>query len=120
MATTKRGISRATKAKHAELEARIHEMRREEENIKAKIHRLEATIVAAPVLLAGDRLRKRNLIEAETEEDYQGRPFNRTRWQAQRLNRARSRQAITALLLVALFVGFVCWFYLQLRNNGVL
>ncbi len=116
----KRGISRATKAKHAELEARIREMRREEDQIKAKIHKLEASIVSAPVFMAGDRLRNRNLLQAEEAEEYHGRPFNRTRWQAQRLNRARSRQAVTALLLVALFVGFVWWFYLQLRNNGVL
>lgn len=117
---TKRGISRATRAKHAEMEDRIRQMRREEDNIKAKIHKLEASIVATPVLMAGDRLRNRNLIQAEEEPEYNGRAFNRTRWQAQRLNRARSRQAMTALLLVAAFVGFVCWFYLQLRNNGLL
>ena len=34
---TKRGISRATKAKHAELEERIRQMRREEDTIKDKI-----------------------------------------------------------------------------------
>lgn len=117
---TKRGISRATKAKHAELEERIRQMRREEDSIKDKIYKLEASITAAPVFMAGSRLRNRNLIAAEEEEEYTGRPFNRTRWQAQRLNRARSRQAMTALVLVAAFVGFVYWFYLQLRNNGVL
>lgn len=117
---TKRAISRATKAKHAELEDRIRQMRHEEDNIKAKIHKLEASIVAAPVWQAGTRLRNRNLIAAEEAEDYTGRPFNRTRWQAQRMNRARSRQALTAFLLVAAFTGFVFWFYLQLRNNGVL
>ena len=117
---TKRGISRATKAKHAELEERIRQMRREEDSIKDKIYKLEASITAEPVFMAGSRLRNRNLIAAEEEEEYTGRPFNRTRWQAQRLNRARSRQAMTALLLVAAFVGFVYWFYLQLRNNGVL
>ena len=117
---TKRGISRATKAKHAELEERIRQMRREEDSIKDKIYKLEASITAAPVFMAGSRLRNRNLIAAEEEEEYTGRPFNRTRWQAQRLNRARSRQAMTALLLVAAFVGFVYWFYQQLRNNGVL
>ena len=119
MATT-RGISRATKAKHAELEERIRQMRREEDSIKDKIYTLEASITAAPVFMAGSRLRNRNLIAAEEEDEYTGRPFNRTRWQAQRLSRARSRQAMTALLLVATFVGFVYWFYLQLRNNGVL
>ena len=117
---TKRGISRATRAKQAEMEERIRQMRREEDHIKEKIHKLEASIVAAPVFMAGARLRNRNLIQAEEEEEYTGRPFNRTRWQAQRLNRARSRQALTALLLVAAFVGFVCWFYLQLRHHGVL
>jgi cell division protein FtsB len=116
----KRGISRATRAKQAELEERIREMRREEDHIKAKIYKLEASIVAAPGFMAGDRLRNRNLISAEDVEASQGRSFNRTRWQAQRLNRARSRQALTAFLLVAAFVGFVFWFYLQLRNNGVL
>ena len=117
---TKRGISRATKARQAELEARINQMRHEEDRIKSKIHKLEASIVAAPVWQAGSRLRNRNLIAAEDEEEYGGRPFNRTRWQAQRMNRARSRQAITAFFLVVAFVGFVCWFYLQLKNNGVL
>ncbi len=117
---TKRGISRATKAKHAELEERIRQMRHEEDNIKAKIYKLEASITAAPVWQAGSRLRSRNLLQAEEPETYGGRAFNRTRWQAQRMNRARSRQALTAFLLVAAFTGFVCWFYLQLRNNGVL
>ena len=119
MATT-RGISRTTKARHAELEARIQKMRDEEDRIKTKIHKLEASIVAAPVWQADRRLRGRNFIAAEAPDDYAGRPFNRTRWQAQRMNRARSRQAITAFLLVAAFTGFVCWFYFQLRNNGVL
>ncbi len=117
---TKRGISRATKARHAELQERIRQMHHEEDNIKAKIHKLEASIVAAPVWQAGSRLRNRNLIAAEEEEEYGGRAFSRTRWQAQRMNRARSRQALIAFLLVAAFTGFVCWFYLQLRNNGLL
>ena len=116
---TKRGITRATRAKQAELEERIRQMRLEEDHIKAKIYKLEASIVAAPVHLAGDRLRRRHLIEAE-DDAFQGRPFNRTRWQAERLNRARSRQAISALVLVAVFISFVFWFYLQLRNHGVL
>ena len=117
---TKRGVSRATTAKQAELEERIRQMRHEEDQIKNKIYKLEASIVAAPVWQAGTRLRNRNFIAPEEEEEYGGRSFNRTRWQAQRMNRARSRQALTAFLLVAAFTGFVCWFYLQLRNNGVL
>jgi hypothetical protein len=116
----KRGISRATRAKQAEMEQRIREMRQQEEQIKARIHKLEASIVSTPSFMAGDRLRNRNILQAEEAEPYQGRAFNRTRWQAQRLNQARSRQAMTALVLVVTFVGFICWFYLQLKNNGIL
>jgi len=118
--SAKRGISRATRAKQAEMEERIRQMRREEDQIKARIYKLEASIVAAPSFVAGDRLRNRNILQAEEAESSQGRAFTRTRWQAQRLNQARSRQAITAFFLVVAFVGFVCWFYLQLKNNGVL
>ena len=116
---TKRGITRATRAKHAELEERIRQMRREEDSIKAKIYKLEASIVAAPGAMMGERLRNRNVVQAD-EEEYRGPAFNRTRWQAQRLSRARSRQAITALCLVVAFVGFVSWFFVLLRNSGVL
>jgi len=111
--------TRANKAKLAEMEDRIREMRREEDAIKNKIYRLEASITAAPVFMAGESLRNRNLIAAGDDEEYPGRP-SRTRWQAQRVNRARSKQAITALFLVVLFIAFVFWFYQQLRSNGVI
>lgn len=111
--------SRATKAKFAEMENRIREMRQQEESIKDKIYKLEASITAAPVFLAGERLRKHNLIAASDDDDYPERPL-RTRWQSQRVNRARSKQAMTAFFLVALFLAFAFWFYQQLTNNGVI
>lgn len=111
--------SRATKAKLVEMEERIREMRRQEDALKNKIYRLEASITAEPMHLAGQRLRSHNLIAADDDDDFSDRP-SRTRWQAQRVNRARSRQAVTALFLVVLFLSFVFWFYQQLRSNGVL
>ncbi|RYD36420.1 MAG: hypothetical protein EOP86_06030 [Verrucomicrobiaceae bacterium] len=112
------GPTRANKAKFAEMEDRIREMRRQEDAIKSKIYKLEASITAAPVFRAGERLRNHNLLVSEDEDEYPSRPL--TRWQSQRVNRARSRQAMTALFLVMLFITFAFWFYQQLRANGVI
>ncbi|MES2706436.1 MAG: hypothetical protein V4726_07520 [Verrucomicrobiota bacterium] len=116
------GDSRPNKPKKAtiaEMEEHIREMRRQEDALKNKIHRLEVTITGNPVLMAKERLRNHNLIAAGDDDDYPGRPM-RTRWQSQRMNRARSKQAMTALFLVILFIAFVFWFYQQLRANGVI
>ena len=110
--------SKATKARHAELQARITEMHRKEDAIKNKIYKLEASIVAAPAWEAQSRLRNRNSIAAEDYDD--GRGPQQTRWQAQRMDRARSSQAILAFFLLALFAGFVICFYYTLKAHGLL
>ena len=117
---TKRVISRATKAKHAELEERIRQMRHEEDQLQAKIHKLEASIVAAPGWQAGARLSNRNWVQPDAEDDSPSRGFSRTRYQALRLNRARSTQALAAFFLLSVFIGFVCFFYYMLKINGLL
>ncbi len=108
-----------SKAREAELQRRLKEIRTQEETIRTRIHKLEASIVAAPSVAAGHRLRNWNTVPPDEPAARPSRQ-SRTRWQEQRVNRARSRQAMTALLLVGLLLVFAFWFYHQLSSNGVL
>lgn len=107
-------------ARQAELERKLREIRRQEQTIKERIYRLEAVIAAEPARSSRSRLNSWNTIPPDDVDRESTARSRGTRWQRQRLNRARSRQALIAGFLVVLMVLFFCWFQYQLRIHGIL
>jgi hypothetical protein len=110
--------SRIAKSKRVELERRLTEIRRQETTIRERIYKLEASIVAAPHAESGRRLRLWNTVPAEESLLPSGRR-PRTRYQIQIVNRARSRQALTALFLIGVAVILGLWLSWQIRTYGL-
>lgn len=110
---------RSTQAKRVELERRLNEIRSQESTIRERIYKLEASIAASPGLESARRLHFWNTLPPD-EERVPRRRGSPTRYQRQLVNRGRSRQAVTALLLMGIAVLLGLWLSWQLRSNGVL
>ena len=112
-------VSKASKAKRAELERRLSDIRNQENHIKERIYKLEASIVSTPSRVVGERLRMWNTVPADEEMQYKLlKP--RTRYQKKLVNRGRSHQALTAMFFVTIAVLMAIWFTNQLRSSGIL
>lgn len=110
---------RSSKTKRAELEQRLKDIRQQESSIKERIYKLEASISAAPGIESARRLRMWNTVPADDARMIPAaRP--RTRYQRQLVNRSRSRQALTALLLAGIGVLLALWLSYQLKASGLI
>ena len=108
----------SAKAHAAELKRKLEAIRAEEAQIKERIYKLEACIVAQPGRVSGDRIRNWNTVPADEAPRPARRP--RTRYQKQLVNRSRSRQALATLGMVAVAFLFGVWLVYELKRNGVL
>ena len=111
--------SRRPQAKRAEMERRLKEIRSQESTIKERIYKLEASIAAAPGIESARRLQMWNTVPAD-DAVIRPVPRSRTRYQRQLVNRGRSRQALTALMLAGIGLLLVLWLSYQLKTSGVL
>ena len=109
----------SAKAKRAELERKLTDIRSRETAIKERIYKLEASITAAPSMASSQRLRFWNTI-ASDEPAPTTRDARMTRYQRRLVNKSRSRQAVTALFLTVLAVLVGLWLSYQLKQHGVL
>ena len=109
----------SAKSKRAELERRLSEIRSQETSIKERIYKLEASIAAAPRMESERRLRLWNTVPADEPLLPAGRRPS-TRYQRQLVNRSRSRQALTALLLIGIAVLLGVWLSWQIRTYGLM
>ena len=107
------------KSRRAELERRLKEIRSQETSIKERIYKLEASIAAAPRMESERRLRLWNTVPAD-EAYVQPARRTATRYQRQIINRGRSRQALTALILVTIAGLLGLWLVWQIRTYGVM
>ena len=106
------------KARRADMERKLREIRDRESNIKERIHRLEASITAAPGMESARRISMWNTIPAEDAPAPRSsrRP---TRYQRQLENQARSSQALTAFALILIAAALSALLYYLARTNGV-
>lgn len=115
-----KGRGKKSKPSQDELRRRLKEIEEREKAVKERIHKLEVSIVSTPSREIERRLRNWNTLPADEEDVPLRSPRKETRWQRRRRNKARSRQALTALFLLGVLALFLLWFYHQLKNNGVL
>ena len=117
--SAKAQASKASKAKRADLERRLSDIRDQENHIKERIYKLEASIVSTPSRVVGERLRMWNTVPAD--EAMRSKPLKpKTRYQRKLVNQGRSRQALTAMFFVTIAVLLAIWFTNQLRTSGIL
>ncbi len=111
-----RAQARAARKTAAETEAKLKALTKQESVLKKKLTRLECAIVATPVVHQETRLRNWNTLPPPDDLPRR-RQFGPkiTRVQAQLIRAARVRQALFAFFLVAIFTGFACWFFYQIR-----
>lgn len=107
--------SKAARKQAAEMEARLKELRNQEQAMQKKLSRLECSLVAIPGDFQESRLRNWNVLPAVSEERYRKRERALPRVHQQRIHQARTRQALLALFMVVAFVGFAMWFANQLQ-----
>lgn len=110
-----RKLSKAARKQAAEMEARLKQLRSQEQVMQRKLTRLECTLVAIPGDFQESRLRNWNVLPAVSEERYRKRERALPRVHQQRIQQARTRQALLALLLVVAFAGFAMWFVHQVQ-----
>ncbi len=106
------------KARRAEMERRLREIRDRETTIKEKIYRLEASITAAPGMESARRISLWNTIPAEPEAPGR-KPVRPLRYQKQLESHARSSQALTSLVLLIIAAALVCFLLYLARQHGV-
>jgi predicted nucleic acid-binding Zn-ribbon protein len=110
---------RAAQRRRAELEQKLRDLATRENSLKESIYKLEASIVAAPSYMAAERLRMWNAVPADDERVHRPKAA-RTRVQRKMANRTRSREAMTALVFVALALALGLWFVKALTLYGIL
>ena len=119
MATIKNS-TKASRKQAAEMEKRIKALHREGESVKKELSVLECSIVALPATYQENRLKNWNILPPPEEYRVKTTPRNLPRVHQQTLHRARAQQALFALLLVCLFVGFAMWFVNQVQAQHLL
>lgn len=119
--TTKRP-SKATRKQIAEMEARLKALHAAEKSVKKKLNVLECSIVALPATYQETRLKNWNTLPppAEYRQQQPSAVRKLPRVHQERIRQARTRQALLALMLVVLLIGFAAWFFHQLQAHHLL
>ncbi len=108
------------KARRAEMERKLREIKARESTIKERIYRLEASITASPGMESARRISLWNTLPAEADES-QLRPHRRqTRVQRELENNARSQQALLALALLGVAAAVSYFLYTLARTHGLI
>lgn len=120
MAQNTRNDRKASRKQTAEMETRLKALRRQEQTVQKKLSVLECSIVALPAAYQATRLRNWNTLPPP--EEYRHRAVTHTlpRIHQERIRQARGQQALLALLLVTLLVGFAFWFMGKLQEQNLL
>lgn len=103
--------------KRAEMERRLKELRREESHLNERLHKLEASMALHPG--AGSR-RDQLMLPPEEPADGRRAEARPLRYQRELVNRNRSRQALTALFMLAAGVLLALWLSYQIKSSGLL
>jgi uncharacterized protein HemX len=121
MATTRsKNSTKASRKQTAEMEKRLKALHKEGESVKKQLSLLECSIVALPATFQENRLKNWNILPPPEEYRVRQTSAHMPRVHQQTIHRARTQQALCALLLVAAFVGFALWFCQQLQAQHLL
>ena len=120
MATLTRKSTKASRKQIAEMEAQLKALLQQEKSVKKKLTRLECSIVAVPGNHQESRLKNWNTLPPPDEYRPKREPRAIPRVHQERIRQARTRQALLALLLVCMFLGFAVWFCSQLQAQHLL
>jgi uncharacterized protein HemX len=120
MATRSKNSTKASRKQTAEMEKRIKALQQEGESVKRELNVLECSIVALPATFQENRLKNWNILPPPEEYRVRKAPRNIPRVHQASIQQARTQQALFALLLVALFVGFAMWFVHQIQDQHLL
>ncbi len=112
--------TKVSRQQAAEVESRLKALRKEGESVKKQLSVLECSILAIPASFQESRLKNWNILPPPEEYRVRSSAQHLPRAHVASLQRARSQQALFALLLVALFVGFAMWFCHQLQSQHLL
>ena len=112
--------TKGSRKQAAAMEAEIKELRRQEQRVQKKLSVLECSIVALPATYQATRLKNWNTLPPP--EEYRPRRATQAlpRVHQARIRQARGQQALLALFLVALLVGFAAWFMNKLQEQNLL
>ncbi len=113
--TAKRTKSSPAGRKPRELEKNLRNLRKQEEDLKRKVHTLECSIVAQPVRAQERRLRNWNTLPPPDDFVPARHAAKLPRVRQEMLRQARAKQAVLSLFLVVLLITVAVWFCHQLR-----
>jgi hypothetical protein len=112
--------TKASRKQTAEMEKRLKALHKEGESVKRELNVLECSIVALPATFQENRLKNWNILPPPEEYRVRKAPKNLPRVHQETIHRARTQQALFALLLVGMFVGFAMWFVHQIQAQHLI